>query len=145
MSSKNLIITVVVILILAAGYYFLSSKNTANVSTQQVSTEAPSPTPQAASEGAMMEKETIVKITSTGFSLKSVTIKVGESVTWQNGDSSSHTVNSDTHPTHTLFPILNQVGLIKSGEIKSVKFSAVGAYTYHDHLNPSLTGSVTVE
>jgi len=53
-------------------------------------------------------------------------------------------VNSALHPTHLEYPPLN-LGVIKPGESKSLTFPEAGTYKYHDHLNPSLFGSVTVQ
>lgn len=145
--SKNTIIVLVGILVLAlVGFFLLKPQTNTQVppQTQEVSQPTPSQTPQTASEDAMMKEENIVKITSSGFSPKSVTIKVGEKVTWTNDDSANHTVNSSPHPIHTDNPFLN-LGLIRMEESKSVTFDSAGTYKYHDHLNPSLTGSVTVE
>ncbi len=138
--SKNTITAAVVILVIVlAGWYLTRPKQTAAPAVSST----PAPTVEASS-GAMMQEKNMVSITSSGFSPKDITVKVGESVTWENTDSADHTVNSDPHPTHTLYPFLN-VGLIKPTEKKSVEFTKAGKYTYHDHLNPSLTGSVTVQ
>ncbi len=152
--SKNVVVALVIIIVLAlAGWFLLkpqnqsSTKTPTNVTLTPTPTATQSPTP-AATKGAMMEEKkmnkNIVNINSNGFSPKNVTIKVGESVTWVNKDSEDHTVNSDPHPTHTSYPPLN-LGLIKPGDQKSLTFDQAGTYKYHDHLNPSLTGSVTVE
>lgn len=146
--SRNLVIGIVVVLVLIVGGWYLTKP-------KQQAPEAPQPTPapattegaapSPASEGAMMKKEAnLVKITSSGFSPQTLTIKLGDSVTWENDDSENHTVNSAPHPTHTAYPSLN-LGVIKPGDQKSLTFPTTGTYKYHDHLNPSLTGSVTVE
>ncbi len=149
--SRNLVIAVVVILVLIVGGWLLTRpKQPAMSSPETQSTQAPASTESAAptstaSEGAMMKKDSnLVKITANGFSPKSITVKTGESITWENTDSSNHTVNSDNHPTHLLYPFLN-LGVIKPGDKKSVASPKAGTFTYHDHLNPSLTGSVTVQ
>ena len=146
--SRNTTILLAVVLLVLGGWYFLSSQKTQAPST------APQASPQekteATNEGSMkeddeevMEKITI-EITSSGFMPKNITIKVSEAVTWNNTDSADHTVNSAVHPTHQVYPPLN-LGVIKSGEKKSLTFPEKGTYKYHDHLNPSLTGSITVE
>ena len=137
--SRNLVIAVVVIVLLVlVGWYLTRPKQT-------VAPQAPT-APPIASAGAQMKEEVgVVTISQSEFSPKNITIKVGDSVTWMNSDSANHTVNSDPHPTHTLFSILNKVGLIKAGEKKSLQFTTAGTFTYHDHLNPSLMGSVTVQ
>ncbi len=145
--SRNLVIAVVVILIIAAGWFLLRPKQPVvvpapSVQSQPVSSNSASP---SATEGAMMKDKSIVDISSNGYSPQSITIKAGESVTWINKDAANHTVNSDPHPTHTLYAVLNKIGLLKPGESKSVQFPTPGVYKYHDHLNPSLTGTVTVQ
>ena len=148
MSRNTSIIIVVVLVLIVAGWLLTRPKQSATpVPTTQptqtsTSTESASP---AASEGATMSEKKVVNISSSGFTPQNMTVKVGDTVTWMNADSTSHTVNSDPHPTHTLYPILNTVGLIKAGEKKSLQFTSAGTYKYHDHLNPSLTGSVTVQ
>ena len=106
----------------------------------------PAPTSESTSSGASgaMMAATVVTISSNGFSPQNVTIKAGDSVSWMNSDSANHTVNSDPHPTHTAYSPLN-LGLMKPGEKKSLTFPTAGTYKYHDHLNPSSTGTVTVQ
>lgn len=146
--SRNVVIAgVVIIVLIVAGWFFMSSKKSSVTQVPSEVTQTPAPTESPtsfASDAAMMNEKNIVKMTSSNFSPKNITVKVGESVIWQNDDSANHTVNSYNHPTHTLYPFLN-LGLIKSGETKSATFSKTGTFMYHDHLNPSLTGTVTVE
>lgn len=99
--------------------------------------------------GAMMGKEgtmteTVVAITSAGFSPVSVTIRAGETVKWVNNDTSAGNVSSAVHPTHQVYPSLN-LGNIQPGGSVSLKFPTAGTYKYHNHLQPTLTGSVTVQ
>lgn len=146
--SRNVVMAVIVVLVLMVGGIVLTRPKQPNPSqTPSVQTPASteSASPISATEGAIVKEETIVKITSTGFSPKVITIKAGESVTWMNEDSADHQVLSAIHPTHTVYPPLNTIGLLKSGEKKSLSFPEAETYKYHDHLNPSLTGSVTVQ
>lgn len=146
MPRNTWIAVVVVLVILGGGWLLLRSRSASTPAAPTVttpsSTESASPT---ASEGGEVSEEKLVKIGSGGFSPQTLTIKAGETVSWQNDDSSSHTVNSAPHPTHADYPPLNSVGLLKPGEKKSLQFPASGIYKYHDHLNPSLTGSITVQ
>lgn len=102
-------------------------------------TTSPAASPSAATV------QNMVTILVSGFSPQTITIKAGDSITWINSDSANHTVNSDPHPVHSLYPILNQVSMIQAGEKKSLTFTTAGQYTYHDHLNPQLTGTVIVK
>lgn len=147
MSSRNVMIAVVVLVVVLAGGWFLlrPQQTVAPAPSAEVTPKEtyPEASVEPATNSAMMEK-TKVTISATGFSPKTVTIKVGEAVTWTNSDSANHTVNSDPHPTHTIYPSLN-LGPIQPGTSKSLTFDKVGTYRYHDHLNPSLTGTVTVQ
>lgn len=146
MSSKNITIIVIIVIIILAGFYLVrkSSKTAApNVTNTQVSQENASATPEASSSAA--HGTVSVTESADGFSPASVTIKAGQTVTWTNSDSASHTVNSNPHPTHTDYPPLNNVGLIAPGTGKSFTFNTPGTYHYHDHLNPSHQGTVVVQ
>lgn len=147
--SRNMVIGAVVVLVLIVGGIMLTRPQQPATPPQETpSVETPASTGSAATtgatEGAMMKEETVVKITSSGFSPQTVTIKVGESVTWMNEDSAVHAVNSAVHPTHQVYPPLN-LGNVQAGGKLSLTFTTAGTYKYHDHLNPSLTGSVVVE
>ncbi len=91
---------------------------------------------------------TIVTVTSGGFSPSSVSIAEGDTVLWENRDSiSSHSVYSTPHPAHTDYPALNLGEMdkeIPTLDTVTLTFNQSGVYTYHDHLFPALTGSVTV-
>ncbi len=99
-----------------------------------------------------------VEITSSGFSPKTVTIKAGEEVTFTNTDSASHWVASNVHPTHTTYPgsdirkcetepknIFDACHGLQQGEEFSFTFSKKGRWPYHNHLHPSMSGTVVVE
>lgn len=144
--NKNIVIATVVVLVLIVGGWFLTRPKqimAPEVTTQDTQTTVSTQSAVATGE-AMMEETKMVSIIAAGFSPKDLTVKVGETITWTNADSANHTVSSDNHPVHTLFPFLN-VGKIMPQEKKMVTFEKAGKYTYHDHLNPSLTGSITVE
>ncbi len=93
-----------------------------------------------------------VEITSQGFSPNTLTINVGDTVTWINKDDSKHWPASAMHPTHTVYPETGGCigskfdackGLEKD-EAFEFTFNEKGTWKYHDHLNPGLTGSITV-
>ena len=143
--SRNLVVTIVVIiLVLGLGWWFLA-RSQKSYQQSPINQASPVSSPEvAASPLASPAGKNMVKIESTGFVPASITVKPGEVVAWVNSDSTNHNVNSAVHPTHLLYPALN-LGVIKPGESKSLNFPTAGTYKYHDHLNPSLTGSVTVE
>lgn len=85
-----------------------------------------------------------IDVTSSGFSTASVKVKPGTKVVWNNKSGADISINSDDHPTHRLFKELN-IGHIPDNTSVSLVFNKPGTYTYHDHYNPSRTGTVVVE
>ncbi len=107
-----------------------------NVNTvANVNAESPSNTNAAAVS---------VALTATGYAPPSVTVKVGQVVTWTNTSGSSATVSSDPHPTHTDLPELDSPTL-GNGDSYSFTFTKVGTWGYHNHLDPSVEGTVIVQ
>jgi plastocyanin len=99
------------------------------------------------------EHEHIVEITASGYSPNQITIELGEEVTWTNRNSRAHWVASAVHPTHAAYPEpggcigskFDSCRALEPGENWSFTFNQKGTWFYHDHLNPSNTGSVVVE
>ncbi len=146
--SRNTVIAIVAVVVLIIGGWLLTRSSqqvpqTPQATDNPVTTTSVAPS-TATSDAAMTAQKNLVKISSDGFTPKSITIKLGDTITWTNVDTENHTVNSDNHPTHLLYPFLN-LGKILPGESKSVTPATAGTFTYHDHLNPSLTGSITVQ
>ncbi len=150
--SGNLRVIVVVIVIALlglGGWWVLNNRQTSgpavSTPTSQVDNSAqPTPASTNASDSANSGRETVVNITELGFAPKTVTVKTGGTITWVNTDKVNHTVNSDVHPTHLLYPFLN-LGAIAPGDKKSLVVTKTGTFTYHDHLNPSLTGTIIAQ
>jgi plastocyanin len=150
--SKNVwTVLIVLIVVLAGGWLFVSSRNQTNPTTSNETTtptaETPIQTPAGSesTDSASTTEQNMVMISSSGFSPESLTVKVGDTVTWKNDDTKPHTVNSDPHPAHTLFPELNEISAIRAGETKTHTFTKAGTFKYHDHLNPASTGTIVVE
>jgi plastocyanin len=79
------------------------------------------------------------KVTMKGFAFNpaTVTIKVGETVTWENQDGANHNVIADD-------------GSFKSadfgqGKTFSFTFTKAGTYTYSCHIHPNMKGTVIVQ
>jgi plastocyanin len=149
--NKNILIALIVIVVLAAG--FVMVKNSSK--TQPAGTANQTQTPTAMTEPSKAMKASVsatpeamsqntVTLTADGFSPATVTIKKGDKVVWVNKSGDTATVNSDNHPTHLLYPMLN-LGSFNDGEKLELVFDKAGKYTYHDHLHPSRRGTVVVE
>ncbi|HLD80304.1 MAG TPA: plastocyanin/azurin family copper-binding protein [Candidatus Nanoarchaeia archaeon] len=115
--------------------------------------EQTAPTPTETEEEVVPSSEHTVRITSSGFEPKTLTIKTGTTVTFTNEDSNQHWPASAMHPTHTAYP--ESGGCIGSkfdackglaqGESFSFTFNEIGSWGYHDHLRASMTGKIVVE
>ena len=71
------------------------------------------------------------------FSPNPISIKVGDTVTWTNNGSVTHTSTSNTGAWDT--------GPIGSGATSSaVSFNSAGTFPYHCAIHPSMTGTVIV-
>jgi plastocyanin len=79
---------------------------------------------------------TDVTIQSNSFNPDSLTIKVGETVTWTNKDSYAHTVTSDNGVFDS--------GNIASGATFSFTFNTEGTYSYHCSIHTSMTAKIIV-
>ena len=77
---------------------------------------------------------TTVTITKTGFHAASVTVAVGDTVTWLNRDTANHQVTADAGAFTS--PV------IKPGQSWSFTFTKADFYPYRDKLNETLRGSV---
>jgi len=137
------LLAAVVLLVVLGGAYFLVSGNYKASNTATPSTTE-STTQEGATASADTQEEMTVRISSSGFSPDSVTIKVDGKVTFINDDSADHQVASAPHPVHTDYPKLN-VGVLKPGEMGTAEFDKTGTFGYHDHLNPTMRGEVVVE
>lgn len=80
---------------------------------------------------------TNVSITSTGFVPESISITVGDTVVWTNNDTTDHTATDDELTWDT--------DIIAPSDTGSQVFATAGTYTYSDTIDPTLTGTITVE
>jgi plastocyanin len=152
MFNKNIIIAAIVFIVLVLGFMGFRAMNAnqeesslAEISTEQESQQEEDTTEATSPGGAMENTEATFILNPEGVSTRSITIKAGEAVTWVNNSGQTVEIASSQHPSHTEYPPLNTVGEIPNGGKKSFTFPTPGVYKWHDHLNTSFNGSVTVE
>ena len=85
-----------------------------------------------------------IDMTADGFSPANITVKAGIVVVFKNTGTSPRWPASNPHPTHTDLPGFDPLRGIGAGEGFSFTFTKVGTWKFHDHLNPTQGGSVTV-
>lgn len=85
----------------------------------------------------------VVGMTTSSFTPSDIEVEVGDTVTWTNDSSVTHTVTSGSDGEHDgEF----DSGNIPPGEEFSFQFNEVGTYDYYciPHLSSGMTGTVTV-
>jgi plastocyanin len=87
--------------------------------------------------GTALAADAAVAISGFAFAPASVSVSVGDSVTWTNGDGVGHTATADDASFDT--------GTIAGGGTDSVTFATAGTFAYHCSIHPAMTGTVTVQ
>ncbi len=117
-----------------------------NKTTTPATTAPSSNTTQQSSTGSSSQSSsTTITFDGKTFSPANVTVKKGTTVTWTNNSNQSLWVASNPHPTHTGLPGFDELKGMMKGESYSYTFTKTGSFGYHDHLNASSGGTVTVE
>lgn len=91
-----------------------------------------------------------VTMTGNGLSATTVTVAVGQTVTFINNDNKAHEIASNPHPQHGSCPgIEGGLGVIAAGQTKVThNFGNAGTCGYHDHqddTNVRFQGSIIVQ
>jgi plastocyanin len=78
-----------------------------------------------------------VDITGFAFSPETLTISIGDTVTWTNKESATHTATADGGEFDS--------GNLGNGDTFSHTFTAAGTYTYYCKIHTSMTATIIVE
>jgi len=78
-----------------------------------------------------------VAVQNFAYNPASITVQVGDSVTWTNQDAVPHTVTADDGSFDQ--------PLNASGGVATITFTKAGTFTYHCTIHPSMHGTVVVE
>ncbi len=136
--NKSIISIIVIVIISLGGYFLLQNP-------QQPAQNSNPETPSVS--------QSVVTYSDSGYSPSTLRVKVGETVTFKNSSSQSTWTASVFHPTHTAYSTTGGcIGStfdackgVQPGESWSFKFDLAGTWKYHNHLNPSNTGTIIVE
>jgi plastocyanin len=85
--------------------------------------------------GSVLAADQDVTISGFSFSPRTVTVRVGDTVTWTNDDAQAHTATSGS---------AWNTGDIASGRSESITFRTAGTYDYICAIHPTMTGRVVV-
>ncbi|MEK7447571.1 MAG: cupredoxin domain-containing protein [Patescibacteria group bacterium] len=127
MKKPFIILAVVVLVIAGVGAYFLLSS-----AYKQKTPEVRLPSEQTPQPPK--EKNTIT-IKDFAFNPDTLTVKVGDTVTWSNEDGVVHSIKA------TDFTSPN----IKNSETYKFQFTKVGTYGYNCGIHPYMKGKIVVE
>jgi len=165
MNSKYLLTAIAIVLVVVVGLFIynqndndvdsdtntVANSNTAanvNANTpaantnQNTNTSAPAePTAPDGNDVAVFE----VTYDGKAFTPSKLTINNGDVVIFKNESSTSFWPASGPHPTHTNYPEFDPKKAIGPGQTWQFKFTQSGTWPYHDHLNPSAFGTITVK
>jgi plastocyanin len=86
--------------------------------------------------GSVVAADSAVAIAGFSFSPATVTIQVGDSVTWTNQDSTAHTATGSGG---------FDTGSLGNGESAAVTFDTAGTFAYVCSIHPQMSGTVVVE
>jgi len=90
----------------------------------------------AVAASSVLAADGAVTIAGFAFDPTTITVQVGDTVTWTNQDSTAHTATAagafDT-------------GNIANGASKSITFATAGTFAYHCTIHPTMTGTVVVQ
>jgi plastocyanin len=116
-------IAIVAILLLGGGYYFMKGN-------AMVAPAAETPSTQVASANT-------VEIKNFAYSPATLTVKVGDTVTWTNKDIAGHSATADDGSFDT--------GVLSQGESGSFTFTKAGTFGYFCTPHPNIKGTIIVE
>lgn len=109
--------------------------NYSSAPTSPSPSPSPSPTPGGPSSAVTIPSGAAT-LANRAFSPDEVDVAVGDTVTWMNTDSVSHTSTSDRSGWDS--------GVVAPGGRFSFAFQAAGTYQYHCAIHPGMVGTVVV-
>jgi hypothetical protein len=86
-----------------------------------------------------------VTATDDGYRPPRVAVKLGTTVTFVNKGTRDRWPASNIHPTHAIYPEFDPGRPVPPGGSWSFAFQQRGLWHFHDHVDPHLGGSITVE
>lgn len=147
MKSSYIVIVVLVVALLAGLAWMALSEDGFLSNSKETTVENEEAQPNNNEDGVEFEDEdgenVEHKIVYTGsvFDPEELTVNLGDKVIFINNGDENMQVASDDHPAHTDLEDFES-GILEPGDEYSYVFDEAGTWGYHDHLNPSNTGTV---
>lgn len=86
----------------------------------------------------------IVTYFDSGFAPKSINIKKGDIIRFENESSRGMWVASNFHPTHTIYSAFDEKESVPKGETWDFTFDKKGSWNYHNHASAGHGGTIVV-
>jgi len=133
--KNGIIIGVLVVIVLVVGGILIGK----SYSNSPAYSTSPTPTTSATTAaGTTTSGSQTISISNFAFSNPDITVHVGDSITWTNNDSTTHTVTSiPSGPLNS--------GDLAQGKSYTYTFTTAGTFNYHCAIHANMTGTVTVE
>lgn len=157
MNNKTLLWSIVAVAVIVAVVLFINNDATAptnntqevdntgaNGTSELTENENQTPPPGPAPATDIDPQTYTITMTDSGYAPASLEIKKGDTVTFVNNGTKANWPASAPHPTHTDYPEFDPKKGIAVGESWSFTFDRAGTWRFHDHLNPTRFGSITV-
>jgi len=144
MSNKHRILIAIIAVVIVVGaaiaYAMINASNTAAPATNSngsSSSSSSSPT------GTSQTVASVITYDGSTFTLSVGTVAAGSQVEIKNTSTGPLDFDSDPHPTHTDEPEFNQ-GSVDPGQSKTFTITKKGTWGFHNHLDPTQHGNITV-
>lgn len=149
MKKSSIILVIIIVIVIGAAFavWLLSDRDSSQESSGSSTTNSNSSGTSGSSNSNADEpvSNPVVTYDGSSFSPDTLTISVGDTVTFRNDSSTEVWPASDDHPTHTNLSGFDPQRGLESGEDYSFTFEESGEWGYHNHLNPGQNGVIIVE
>jgi plastocyanin len=140
---KRLFIALLILGLIGAGaFWAIGNNETDSVASNNQTADNGQNVAQEVEEEE--ESSPTIIYSESGFTPENLTVESGTTVTIVNNSPRNIDFASDDHPTHLLNPELN-AGIIPSGQMTEIIVNNTGTWGYHDHLDATQVGTITVE
>ncbi len=132
------------LIVIVLGFFFVTKMGN-NQSTTGNSTTSTETTASPTSTESATPAAQVITYTNSGFTPKTLTVKVGDTVTFTNDSSQSMWVASNPHPTHTDYAGFDAKTGMSRGESYMFTFTKAGTWGFHNHLHSTDGGTIIVQ
>ena len=161
--TNKVLVIVLVLAVVIVGYFLLTSRNAQapQTLTEKYDTTSSTQTKNGSPAKPLgdQEQDVVVTYTDAGYSPSTLTVKVGTTVIFANDSSFNMWTASGMHPSHAIYSgtsisahcpdpagtAFDACQGTAPGSSWSFTFNKKGSWGYHNHLQASHFGKVTVE